>query len=200
MNGVCSRSRPATLHPTGDAVDAPVRNAETTPLSFPHSRSRGGIDAVSLGRPSRRKPRRPRSKGREANRPAYALPAEFVEAARRELSEQRAFRINQLIQLDVTRPEAAADTVWKEVHAKLSAGAITVLADIESALRRIEHGTYGCCQRCGEPVSLGRLTALPMAPMCGPCQCIEEVERADPGVAILEQADPSRPTPRVTPQ
>ncbi|MFC7359829.1 TraR/DksA family transcriptional regulator [Nocardioides astragali] len=98
------------------------------------------------------------------------MPSEFVEAARGELRQQRTFRINQLIQLDATRPVAVAGTVRKEVHAKLNAGAMTVLSDIDSALRRIEHGTYGCCQGCGKPVSLQRLTALPMAPLCGSCQ------------------------------
>jgi RNA polymerase-binding transcription factor DksA len=107
------------------------------------------------------------------------LPAEFVEAARRELSDQRAFRINQLIQLDVTRPEPL-DAVRSEVHAKLRAGATMVLSDIDSALRRIEHGTYGCCERCGEPMSRGRLTALPMASLCGSCHRIEELDRRVP--------------------
>jgi DnaK suppressor protein len=104
------------------------------------------------------------------------LPADFVESARRQLSEQRAFRINQLSQLDAIRPEAVADAVRKEVHAKLRAGAMTVLSDTDSALRRIEHGTYGCCQGCGELMSLRRLTALPMAPLCGSCQRADEAE------------------------
>lgn len=161
-----------------------------TPWSPPHSRSRGGIDAVSFGRPGRRKPRRPRSKGSgEANRPACGLPAEFIEAARRELNRQRAFRISQLIQLDVTRPEALVDAVRKEVHAKLSAAALTVLSDIDSALRRIDHGTYGCCQRCGEPMSRRRLTALPMASQCGSCQRIEEMDASEP----RDRASTSRP-------
>lgn len=119
------------------------------------------------------------------------------------MSEQRAFRINQLIQLDVTRPETAADAVWKEVHTKLSAGAMAVLADIESALRRIEHGSYGRCQRCGERMPLGRLTALPMAPLCGPCQRIEETDASESRHRARTSgvgAGTSSSTPRVTPQ
>lgn len=145
--------------------------------SPPYLRSRGGIDAVSLDQPGRGKPRGQRPRGRGvANGPACALPAEFVEAARRQLKQQRAFRINQLIQLDLTRPEALADAVRKEVHAKLRAGAMVVLSEIDSALRRIEHGTYGRCQRCGDPMSHRRLTTLPRAPLCGSCQRAEEAE------------------------
>jgi RNA polymerase-binding transcription factor DksA len=112
------------------------------------------------------------------------VPAEFIDAARRELSGQRAFRINQLMQLDVTGPESAADAVRKEVHAKLRAGAITVLADIDSALRRTENGTYGCCRRCGEPMSLRRLSALPMASLCVSCQSAAEMDASEARPAL----------------
>jgi RNA polymerase-binding transcription factor len=38
-----------------------------------------------------------------------------------------------------------------------------VVAKIESALRRIEDGTYGYCDDTGEPISLKRLDARPIA-------------------------------------
>jgi DnaK suppressor protein len=38
-----------------------------------------------------------------------------------------------------------------------------VVAKIESALRRIEDGTYGYCDDTGEPISLKRLEARPIA-------------------------------------
>ena len=47
---------------------------------------------------------------------------------------------------------------------------ITLLRDIEDALRRIEEGSYGSCQECGEPVSPRRLGALPWARYCASCQ------------------------------
>lgn len=123
-----------------------------------------------------------RGRGR-ANRPACGLPAWIVDAAHRELSEQRAFRINQLSQLAAARPGAVDDPVRNEVHAKLIAGARAVLSDIDCALRRIEQGTYGSCLHCGESLSLGRLTALPMASLCGSCQRIEAMDTSEPGAA-----------------
>lgn len=157
-----------------------VRNTAVTTCSPPYSRSRGGIAAVSFDPPGRRKPRGQRAKGRGgATSPACELPAEFVEAARRQLGEQRAFRVNQLIQLDLTRPEALADAVATEVHAKLRAGAMAVMSEIDSALRRIEHGTYGRCQRCGDPMSRRRLSALPSASLCGSCQRLEQMDGSE---------------------
>ena len=38
-----------------------------------------------------------------------------------------------------------------------------VVAKIDSALRRIEDGTYGYCEETGEPISLKRLEARPIA-------------------------------------
>jgi RNA polymerase-binding transcription factor DksA len=96
------------------------------------------------------------------------------------LSEQRVFRINQLIQLEVARPEAAADAVATEVHEKLRAGALAVVSEIDSALRRIRRGTYGRCQRCGDPMSHMRLAAMPSASTCGSCQRLEQMDGSEP--------------------
>ena len=38
-----------------------------------------------------------------------------------------------------------------------------LISKIDSALRRIEEGTYGYCEETGEPISLKRLDARPVA-------------------------------------
>ena len=38
-----------------------------------------------------------------------------------------------------------------------------LIAKIDAALRRIEEGTYGYCDETGEPISLRRLDARPIA-------------------------------------
>ncbi|HEX8382401.1 MAG TPA: RNA polymerase-binding protein DksA [Sphingomonas sp.] len=40
-----------------------------------------------------------------------------------------------------------------------------LIAKIEAALRRIDEGEYGYCEVTGEPISLGRLEARPIATM-----------------------------------
>lgn len=37
---------------------------------------------------------------------------------------------------------------------------------IDKALGKIEHGTYGLCDRCGKPIEKARLKALPYANLC----------------------------------
>lgn len=43
------------------------------------------------------------------------------------------------------------------------------LAEVEAALRRMDHGTYGVCEGCGEPIPDARLRALPWARFCVKC-------------------------------
>lgn len=43
------------------------------------------------------------------------------------------------------------------------------LAQVERALQRIEAGTYGRCETCGEDIAPGRLEALPETATCVDC-------------------------------
>ena len=51
------------------------------------------------------------------------------------------------------------------------------LEEIESALKRIQKGTYGVCEMCDEQIALGRLRAKPFAKYCTPCREIYEGEQ-----------------------
>ncbi len=48
------------------------------------------------------------------------------------------------------------------------------LAQIERALGRIDHGTYGVCESCGQPIGKMRLMAFPRATLCMTCKQREE--------------------------
>lgn len=40
------------------------------------------------------------------------------------------------------------------------------LADVELALKKLDDGTYGQCETCGEAISPARLEAMPAARFC----------------------------------
>jgi len=48
---------------------------------------------------------------------------------------------------------------------------------LSAALRRIEDGSYGRCERCGGAIEVPRLKALPEATTCLACQARAERER-----------------------
>lgn len=50
-----------------------------------------------------------------------------------------------------------------------------LLYQIERALYRLEKGTYGICQKCGEKIDLARLTAIPHTRYCVDCASHQEV-------------------------
>jgi len=43
------------------------------------------------------------------------------------------------------------------------------LMEIDAAVTRLDTGTYGTCERCGEAIGDGRLRARPTARTCIPC-------------------------------
>ena len=43
------------------------------------------------------------------------------------------------------------------------------LDDIDNALAKIDGGSYGLCERCGEPIGDARLEAMPAARLCITC-------------------------------
>lgn len=43
------------------------------------------------------------------------------------------------------------------------------LARTERALAKLDEGTYGSCDTCGEPIAPGRLRAMPDAMLCVAC-------------------------------
>ena len=79
------------------------------------------------------------------------------------------------VSVDQHLGDAATETFDREMGYTLEDNSESVLAAIESALRRIDDGTYGTCQRCGRQIAPERLEALPYAELC--IDCKRESER-----------------------
>lgn len=43
------------------------------------------------------------------------------------------------------------------------------LVEVDGALVKIEDGTYGICEGCGQPISVARIEAMPAATSCIDC-------------------------------
>lgn len=66
--------------------------------------------------------------------------------------------------------DTATETYDRELDYSLEENAEHVLGEIDSALRRIEDGTYGQCTNCGKQIPEERLEARPYATLCIDCQ------------------------------
>jgi RNA polymerase-binding protein DksA len=66
-------------------------------------------------------------------------------------------------------PEGATLAFERQHAAALLEAARDRLADVDEALRRLEAGRYGLCDRCGQPIGAERLAARPAARTCITC-------------------------------
>lgn len=66
-------------------------------------------------------------------------------------------------------PEGSTIAFERSQASTLLASATDRLADVYAALARITDGTYGVCERCGQPIAHERLLARPTARTCIAC-------------------------------
>lgn len=97
---------------------------------------------------------------------------------------QRASELRELLAATHEAEQQSTDVVdFKDVAAQDTravvddvalAHASDELGQVIAALRRLDEGTYGQCQDCGETIDQRRLSALPATPFCTACQAIHE--------------------------
>jgi DnaK suppressor protein len=77
---------------------------------------------------------------------------------------------------DVSQDPAdkASNSYTKELLFSQSTNERNTLKMIEDALARLEDGSFGDCQNCGEEIQPKRLDAIPWAAYCIRCQELQE--------------------------
>ncbi len=70
--------------------------------------------------------------------------------------------------------DAGTKAFEREHELALTQNARDLLEQGERALARIDAGTYGVCESCGEPIGKARLIAFPWATLCVECKQREE--------------------------
>lgn len=71
--------------------------------------------------------------------------------------------------------EIAVDFLEMQQEQSILVNEQALLSEVEHALERINKGTYGRCENCGQPIPEKRLEALPWAARCVKCE--EQLER-----------------------
>src|SRR5689334_17403799 len=101
--------------------------------------------------------------------------------AQQQQIECRIFRIESDLydlesERDIERTDHVQEEAVNDTMMALDERSRHLVEEIQAALGRIEDGTYGDCEVCGEPIHPARLEALPTARRCVRCQ--EEAEQA----------------------
>src|SRR5947207_3662072 len=81
--------------------------------------------------------------------------------------------------------EVAVDFLETQQEQSLLVNEQALLTEVQSALERIENGTYGKCIDCGQPIPEKRLEAIPWA-----ARCVKDEERLEESnLSITETYD-----------
>jgi RNA polymerase-binding protein DksA len=68
--------------------------------------------------------------------------------------------------LDDESADAGTATFEREKDLSIEQNVRDLLQKIDRALKRMEAGTYGICDRCGKPIEKARVKALPYVDLC----------------------------------
>ena len=161
--------------------------------------ARAATPAPEPDAPTRKKPekkvliRRAPKKTTPTKKPRPAkLDAATLKKIKTQLTNERDDLTAQLEQIDALSGQGSQSEITGEVGLDedfADAGTATfdrerdfsirnnirdLIDQINRALTRIGEGTYGSCERCGQPIDAARLKALPHASLCLDCKRREE--------------------------
>jgi len=100
-------------------------------------------------------------------RATYLRQAETLQAEADSLTEDRE---PGDVQFDEESGQGDTMNVERERDLALSAQAMAAVDEIDRALEKLDLGTYGICERCGQAIPKERLKAIPWAALCVQCK------------------------------
>jgi RNA polymerase-binding transcription factor len=94
---------------------------------------------------------------------------------RREIANGSATSGDAHVGLGNHMAEDATAAFDQAASVSLLRGKERTLDQVDEALERMDAGTYGVCERCGEEIDFARLKAIPQATLCMSCQKLVEL-------------------------
>ena len=70
--------------------------------------------------------------------------------------------------------DLGSDSFEQSLSLALLENESSALREVDLALERMDQGSYGSCDECGNPIGKARLRALPQATLCRTCKSVEE--------------------------
>lgn len=108
---------------------------------------------------------------------------EIVKEAKAEISKYIKGETRHLVETALDDGDWSVIDLSEDISLKQLSTHRETLLRIDEALRKLEEGTYGKCEDCGEEISEKRLKVLPFAIYCIDCQekreQLEKMEREE---------------------
>jgi RNA polymerase-binding protein DksA len=105
------------------------------------------------------------------------LRGDVTQLADEALKRNRQDASGDLSTMPIHMADIGSDTFEQDFTLTLMESEEKTLHKIEQALSRIEDGTYGTCENCGEAIPKARLQVIPFALQCVGCARKEEGDR-----------------------
>ncbi len=106
---------------------------------------------------------------------------EIVKEAKTEISKYIKGEARQLVDTALDNGDWSVIDLSEDISLRQLSTHRENLLKIDEAIRKINEGTYGICEDCGEEINEARLKVLPFATHCRDCQEIREQ------LAVLER-------------
>ncbi len=108
----------------------------------------------------------------------------IVREAKEEIAKYISGENRQLVDTALDEGDWAVVDISEDINLRRLSTHRRALHDIDETLRKIEEGTYGVCEECGEEIGEKRLHVLPTATLCVICQGnkerLEAIEKESP--------------------
>jgi DnaK suppressor protein len=177
-----AKKAPAKKAPAKAAAKAPVKKAPAPAKKAPAAKARVAKKTAPVKAPAPAKAPAPPKRPKKVVLDKWQLKqkelllsekAEYLEQAR--LLRDEADELMREaepgdVQFDDESGEGGTLAIDRERDLALASQAISITEEIDDALRKLERGTYGTCETCGQNILKARLEALPFARQCIACK------------------------------
>ena len=101
----------------------------------------------------------------------------ILKEAKEEIAKYMSGDNRQLVDTAIDEGDWAVVDISEDLSLRRLDSHRQLLLDIDESLRKIQEGTYGLCEECGEEISEKRLNVIPTATLC--IDCKENREKMD---------------------
>ncbi len=108
---------------------------------------------------------------------------QIVKEATEEIKKFKSGEKRQLVETVLDDGDLSVVDLAEDISLRHLSAHRETLVKIDNALRKLEEGTYGICEDCGDEISKERLKIMPFAILCRDCQekreLLEKIEREE---------------------
>ncbi len=95
---------------------------------------------------------------------------ELLAAVKKSIGDKLEEDVRLTFDLLKDNPDKSVDELLKHIDARIMGNKSEEIDDIDAALHKLDDGSYGVCEECGEDIPVKRLDAVPSASYCVSCQ------------------------------